>query len=162
MKCCVPGCSNQKNGKEDKNTLTFHSFPHPTKDAARHKKWVRAIDAKKLAEKHPFVIYKQFRVCRKHFSDDSFNGACKRIMKSAVPSLHLNRNLKTATTTTATYSAASGSGTRNVTSTMSGLRNNNTSSIDLPEKEQEFYELICVNDELMPLEDIKDESTPTG
>lgn len=35
------------------------------------------------------IIYKQFRVCRLHFDKDCFNGGCKRLLNSAVPSLLL-------------------------------------------------------------------------
>lgn len=42
------------------------------------------------------IVYKQYRVCRLHFSKDCFNGGCKRLLNSAIPSLNLLNNQKNA------------------------------------------------------------------
>lgn len=39
-------------------------------------------------------VYKQYRICRRHFESSCMNGACRRLLNTAVPTLHLNRNKK--------------------------------------------------------------------
>lgn len=36
------------------------------------------------------LVYKQYRICRRHFDASSMNGGCRRLLKTAVPTLHLN------------------------------------------------------------------------
>lgn len=40
-------------------------------------------------------IYRQLRICRRHFDDDSKNGACRRLLNTAVPTLHMNDDART-------------------------------------------------------------------
>lgn len=40
------------------------------------------------------AIYKRYRICRRHFDTDSMNGGCRRLLKTALPTLYLNSNIK--------------------------------------------------------------------
>lgn len=40
------------------------------------------------------AIYKRYRICRRHFDSEAMNGGCRRLLKTAVPTLHLNRNCR--------------------------------------------------------------------
>lgn len=53
-----------------------------------------AINSQKLFTKKPMLIYRQYRVCRRHFDKECFNGGCKRLLNTAVPSLYLNSSQK--------------------------------------------------------------------
>lgn len=86
--CVVPGCKTQKLGAK----VSLHLFPDPSREPERHMKWVRVICAEKLLTKDPVHVFKQLRVCRSHFDDKSFNGICKKLLNTAVPSLHLYKN----------------------------------------------------------------------
>lgn len=41
------------------------------------------------------AVYKQYRICRRHFESSCMNGACRRLLNTAVPTLHLNKNKRT-------------------------------------------------------------------
>lgn len=89
MLCCILYCPNNKASTRDKNT-TYHNFPHPDREQYRHKQWVEACSNPKVACRKPLMIYKQYRICRRHFEANCFNGICKRLLHTAVPTLHLN------------------------------------------------------------------------
>lgn len=36
------------------------------------------------------TIHKRFRICRRHFDLECFNGGCRRLLNTAVPSLYLS------------------------------------------------------------------------
>lgn len=50
---------------------------------------MKAVSSEKLFKFDPNVIFKRFRVCRIHFEKDCFNGECKKLLHTAVPSIHL-------------------------------------------------------------------------
>lgn len=35
------------------------------------------------------TIHRRYRICRRHFDSDCLNGGCRRLLNTAVPSLHL-------------------------------------------------------------------------
>lgn len=35
-------------------------------------------------------MHKRYRICRRHFDSDCLNGGCRRLLNTAVPTLHLN------------------------------------------------------------------------
>lgn len=35
------------------------------------------------------TIHRRYRVCRRHFDTDCLNGGCRRLLNTAVPTLHL-------------------------------------------------------------------------
>lgn len=94
MSCCVPLCPNDI--KFNKN-ISYHVFPHPEKELHRHNEWMTAINSTKLFSKKPMLIYRQYRVCRRHFEPDCFNGGCKRLLNTAIPTLFLNSLQKSKT-----------------------------------------------------------------
>ena len=85
--CIVPGCINstQKSGSR----VSLHLFPDPAKEPERHMRWVKVINAEKVFKKDPITVFKQLRVCRIHFDEKSFNGSCKKLLNTAIPTLHL-------------------------------------------------------------------------
>lgn len=91
MSCCVPLCPNDIKVNKD---VSYHLFPHPEKEQYRHNEWMIAINSSKLYAKKPILIYRQYRVCRRHFDKDCFNGGCKRLLNTAVPTLFLNSSQK--------------------------------------------------------------------
>lgn len=40
----------------------------------------------------PHAIHKRYRICRRHFDSDCLNGGCRRLLNTAVPTLHLNQS----------------------------------------------------------------------
>jgi len=86
MSCCVNGCTNTNRTNK---TITYHVFPHPLKEKFRHNEWIKAANNSKLLKKDPMAIFRQFRICRKHFDVDCFNGGCRRLLHTAVPTLYL-------------------------------------------------------------------------
>lgn len=91
MSCCVPLCPNDIKINKD---ISYHIFPHPEKEQYRHNEWMTAINSSKLFSKKPMLVYRQYRVCRRHFDQDCFNGGCKRLLHTAIPSLFLNSSEK--------------------------------------------------------------------
>lgn len=88
--CCVPSC---KKVHDPTKRPTFHLFPHPYKEPERHQRWIKAINSDKVFRKSdPILVYKQLRVCRLHFDNECFNGDCKKLKKTAVPTLKLGNN----------------------------------------------------------------------
>lgn len=118
MSCCIIGCPNR--GLKARKDVTYHLFPHPVKgatasriqnhnrytaqlsskyscffrfrfsDVMRFKRWLQACNNENVATKPPMLVYKQYRICRRHFDASSMNGGCRRLLKTAVPKLHLN------------------------------------------------------------------------
>lgn len=35
------------------------------------------------------TIHRRYRICRRHFDSDCLNGGCRRLLNTAVPTLHL-------------------------------------------------------------------------
>jgi hypothetical protein len=48
------------------------------------------LNSDRLYKFDPAVVFKRFRVCRNHFAADCFNGQCKKLLPTAVPSLHIS------------------------------------------------------------------------
>lgn len=46
----------------------------------------------KVHTKSSMQVYKLYRVCRLHFEPNCFNGACKRALNTAIPTIQLNLN----------------------------------------------------------------------
>lgn len=63
-------------------------------DVTRFKKWLQACNNEYVAKKPPMLVYKHHRICRRHFDASSMNGGCRRLLKTAVPKLHLNLDQK--------------------------------------------------------------------
>lgn len=59
-------------------------------DVMRFRRWIQVCNNENVAKRPPMVVYKQYRICRRHFDASSKNGGCRRLLKTAVPSLHLN------------------------------------------------------------------------
>ncbi|XP_070502268.1 bleomycin hydrolase-like [Chironomus tepperi] len=94
MSCVVPDCQQSKQSSEK---ISLHLFPDPRKDPKRHLKWIKAIGSERILKFDPSVVFKRFRVCRNHFSKNCFNGDCKKLLLSAVPTLNISQtkvNLK--------------------------------------------------------------------
>lgn len=88
--CCIRGCPNFG---ATKSTATLHVFPNAEQDPYRHNQWRQACSNNpKIATKTNHMLYVHYRVCRRHFEKDSMNGDCKRLLNTAVPTLHLNRD----------------------------------------------------------------------
>lgn len=68
------------------NFVFFFSFL----DVIRFKRWLQACNNENVAKKPPMLVYKQYRICRRHFDGTSMNGGCRRLLKTAIPKLHLN------------------------------------------------------------------------
>lgn len=91
MVCCIIGCPN--NGSKGSSNISYHIFPHPLKDQYRHMQWIKSCNNPKVHAKDGLVVYKQYRICRRHFDVDCFNGDCRRLVNSAVPTLYLNLDM---------------------------------------------------------------------
>lgn len=87
--CCILGCPNSCYGKADRN-ISYHLFPHPLNEKFRNSQWLSAINNPRVIRKDPIKQLQLYRVCRRHFAADCFNGACKRLLNTAIPTLHLN------------------------------------------------------------------------
>lgn len=86
--CCVPSC--RRHHDDTNKKLTLHLFPHPYKEPERHQRWIKAINSDKIFSKSdPILVYKQLRVCRLHFDKECFNGDCKKLKRTAIPTIKL-------------------------------------------------------------------------
>lgn len=50
----------------------------------------------------PILVQKRYRICRRHFDSDCMNGGCRRLLNTAIPTLHMNgpeKNLNVEETT---------------------------------------------------------------
>lgn len=64
-------------------------------DSTRFGLWVETCNNVKVRTcQDEMAIYKRYRICRRHFDTDSMNGGCRRLLKTAVPTLHLNWDAK--------------------------------------------------------------------
>lgn len=87
VRCCILGCPNNRSHNRE---ITYHIFPNPVNDKYRHMQWIKVMNNPRIHSKSPLQVYKLYRVCRLHFAADSFNGICKRLLNSAIPTMHLN------------------------------------------------------------------------
>lgn len=85
MSCIVPNCQ----AKLSNLKLSLHLFPDPQRDPKRHLSWIRAINFDRILKYDPMVVFKRFRVCRNHFKKDCFNGECKKLLTSAIPTINI-------------------------------------------------------------------------
>lgn len=58
-------------------------------DASRFQKWLEACNNARIQKMEPMAVHKRYRICRRHFDSDCLNGGCRRLLNTAVPSLHL-------------------------------------------------------------------------
>lgn len=108
MSCCIIGCPNE--GTSASKDTTYHLFPHPTKglfqthcsklrntvisnlsDAVRFQSWIEACNNSRLQQMDALTVHKRYRICRRHFDADCLNGGCRRLLNTAVPTLHLSK-----------------------------------------------------------------------
>lgn len=61
-------------------------------DIERFQKWIDACNSPKIQSKKPIDIYRQLRICRRHFDKESKNGGCRRLLNTAIPTLFLGPN----------------------------------------------------------------------
>lgn len=87
--CCIVGCP-FFGIRGDKRQTTFHVFPDPARELYRHNQWRAACNNPRILEKSCQQVYNLYRICRRHFDSDSLNGGCRRLLSTAVPTLHLN------------------------------------------------------------------------
>lgn len=114
MSCCIIGCPNE--GATASKETTYHLFPHPVKgstdffiiffqfycffrsnfklywfisDASRFNQWLNACNNPRFQQYDAMTIHRRYRICRRHFDSDCLNGGCRRLLNTAVPSLHL-------------------------------------------------------------------------
>lgn len=38
----------------------------------------------------PILVQKRHRICRRHFDSECMNGGCRRLLNTAIPTLHMN------------------------------------------------------------------------
>ncbi|KFB40812.1 AGAP001340-PA-like protein [Anopheles sinensis] len=88
--CIVVGCPVGSLSAQRKNgPVSFHVFPHPTREPRRFQQWMTIINNPKLHKMNPISVYKSMRICRIHFAANSYNGDCKRLQPGAIPTMYL-------------------------------------------------------------------------
>lgn len=93
MSCCIVGCPYNRGCPKYHAKLpptSFHTFPHPIRDTERYDSWLANCTNPRVLSKSAETVCRIYRVCRRHFDKDAFNGACKRLVQTAVPTLYLN------------------------------------------------------------------------
>lgn len=80
FKCVVPNC-------EDKSS-TRHRLPNPAKSLLPFNEWLEAIGRNEIKTMDPFRVYKNFRICHRHFAKE-YLGTNMYLKPSAVPTLFL-------------------------------------------------------------------------
>lgn len=113
MSCCIIGCPNS--GPNPSKETTYHLFPHPEKglleshihgeirskkktsmkiylytDSTRFRQWLNMCNDPRLDALEPILVQKRHRICRRHFDSDCMNGGCRRLLNTAIPTLHMN------------------------------------------------------------------------
>lgn len=87
--CCIIGCKFFGNRGHPGQTI-FHVFPDPDRELYRHNQWRAACSSNpRILTKSNQQIFLHYRICRRHFAADSLNGGCRRLLGTAVPTLHL-------------------------------------------------------------------------
>lgn len=66
----------------------------------RFKKWLSACNNENVVSKPAMLVYKQYRICRRHFDTSCMNGGCRRLLKTAIPKLYLNQEANSGDATT--------------------------------------------------------------
>lgn len=90
MSCCISNCPYKRRSSTiGLPPTSFHVFPRPDKELYRFNEWIKACNNPEIDSKDPEKVYKQHRICRRHFDTDCFNGGCRRILETAVPTLFL-------------------------------------------------------------------------
>uniref|UniRef100_A0A182PSG3 THAP-type domain-containing protein n=1 Tax=Anopheles epiroticus TaxID=199890 RepID=A0A182PSG3_9DIPT len=88
--CAVIGCPNSRlNVQGTRVRISFHVFPHPVRESNRFRRWLALINNPRLFRLDPLNVYKSVRVCRRHFGPDCFNGECRKLLPTAIPTLCL-------------------------------------------------------------------------
>lgn len=86
--CCIVGCPyfGIRAGQ-----ITFHVFPDPERELYRHRQWRDACSGNpRILNESDQRLYRFYRICRRHFAADCLNGVCRRLLATAVPTLHLH------------------------------------------------------------------------
>uniref|UniRef100_A0A182JQJ1 Bleomycin hydrolase n=1 Tax=Anopheles christyi TaxID=43041 RepID=A0A182JQJ1_9DIPT len=88
--CAVIGCPNSRfNAQKTRPRISFHVFPHPVRESNRFRRWLVLINNPRLFRLDPLNVFKSVRVCRRHFGADCFNGVCRNLLPTAIPTLNL-------------------------------------------------------------------------
>uniref|UniRef100_A0A2C9GK43 Bleomycin hydrolase n=1 Tax=Anopheles arabiensis TaxID=7173 RepID=A0A2C9GK43_ANOAR len=88
--CAVIGCPNSRfNAQKTRPRISFHVFPHPVRESNRFRRWLALINNPRLFRLDPLNVFKSVRVCRRHFGPDCFNGVCRNLLPTAIPTLNL-------------------------------------------------------------------------
>lgn len=59
-------------------------------DSIRFRQWVHMCNDPRLDALEPILVQKRYRICRRHFDSDCMNGGCRRLLNTAIPTLHMN------------------------------------------------------------------------
>ncbi|XP_071452501.1 uncharacterized protein [Hetaerina americana] len=79
-KCIVPSCKDKKSRRL--------RIPHPTADAHdRYWKWLALIQNPVLNSLDPMYVYRNKRICTRHFSPDRFVMGTTKLKRSALPDI---------------------------------------------------------------------------
>lgn len=55
----------------------------------RFLRWLAVCNNPRIKKMDAMSVHKRYRVCRCHFDSDCFNGGCRRLLNTAVPTLYL-------------------------------------------------------------------------
>ncbi|XP_050497702.1 uncharacterized protein LOC126878851 isoform X1 [Diabrotica virgifera virgifera] len=84
-KCCVPGCKDA--------TSNRLRFPNPNKDKDMFLEWLKIIKRNRLSKYTPLRVYKNFRICSRHFKEEDrvpdLKSGRRGIIRGAIPRLFL-------------------------------------------------------------------------
>lgn len=59
-------------------------------DKSRFLKWLEACNNPRIQKLDAISVHKRYRICRRHFDAECLNGGCRRLLNTAVPTLHLS------------------------------------------------------------------------
>uniref|UniRef100_A0A182QST1 THAP-type domain-containing protein n=1 Tax=Anopheles farauti TaxID=69004 RepID=A0A182QST1_9DIPT len=59
------------------------------RETNRFRRWLTLINNPRLLRMEPMSVFKSARICRRHFAADCFNGDCRKLLPTAIPSLYL-------------------------------------------------------------------------
>ncbi|XP_050515515.1 uncharacterized protein LOC126890548 [Diabrotica virgifera virgifera] len=84
-KCSVPGCNDA--------TSNRLRFPNPNNDKDMFLEWLKIIKRNRLSKYTPLRVYKNFRICSRHFKEEDrvpdVKSGRRGIIKGAIPRLFL-------------------------------------------------------------------------
>lgn len=56
----------------------------------RFRQWLNMCNDPRLDALEPILVHKRHRICRRHFDSECMNGGCRRLLNTAIPTLHMN------------------------------------------------------------------------